>query len=426
MRATVLASEYLVYIPAAVVVVRRLARIEAVNHWESSIALVAILMQPSTLLIDHGHFQYNTVMLGLSLATISSMLAGNLRWACVFFVGALGFKQMALFYAPAVFAYLLSLCVTPRINFTRFISIGLVTVLAFGLLFAPLLLGAMYDSYRGISVDEYEEPPLLSKTPIHLDHKAFLHSPIVQLAQSIHRIFPFARGLFEDKVANAWCALHTVHKLNKYQSSLVQRAALLATTSAIIPPCLILFLKPRKELLPLAFASTAWGFFLFSYQVHEKNILLPLMPMTFLLATHDGLLPYTRAWVGFANTLASWTLYPLLRRDGLQVPFFVLTLLWAFILGLPPVSFAAYVQGDSPGRIGILTTVFHIALYLAMVGWHFVYAFVPPPVSKPDLWVVANVIIGAGGFGVCYLWCLYTLAHKAGYYGAVVPQKKIQ
>ena len=78
MRATVFISEYFVYIPAAVIFLRRYTRLQGVNSWEASIALVAILMQPATILIDHGHFQYNTIMLGLALASMSSLLAGRL------------------------------------------------------------------------------------------------------------------------------------------------------------------------------------------------------------------------------------------------------------------------------------------------------------------------------------------------------------
>jgi len=32
----------------------------------------------------------------------------------------------------------------------------------------------------------------------------FTNDPAAQLGQIAHRLFPFARGLFEDKVANVW------------------------------------------------------------------------------------------------------------------------------------------------------------------------------------------------------------------------------
>lgn len=408
MRATVFVSEYLVYIPAVVICLRRYSRLQEVNTWEYSLALVAILMQPGSIIIDHGHFQYNTVMLGLVLASISSMIAGRFLWSCVFFVGALGFKQMALFYAPAVFAYLLGVCIFPRINVPRFLGIALVTVVSFAVLYAPLIVGAVYDWYRGLPVHELPTPPLLSKLPAAIDEKSWYFPIIVVLAQSIHRVFPFARGLFEDKVANVWCFVHTFHKLHHYPTEKLQLGALTLTGAHILGPCLALLVKPRKELLPLAFAATSWAFFLFSYQVHEKNVLLPLLPMTLLLGSRSGMLPSARAWIGLANILGVWTMYPLLKRDELAIPYFILTLLWAYLLGLPPTSFSIF-RNDTPGRLSIIEKLMHAGFYTAMVVWHFAEAFVTPPENKPDLWVVANVLIGAPGFYLCYLWCLFHL-----------------
>lgn len=415
------------YIPAIIIAVRWISRLEHVNLWEAAIALTAILMQPATMLIDHGHFQYNTVMLGFAVASMSSILAGRRRWACVFFVAALGFKQMALFYAPVVFAYLLGACAFPTVRPWRFITIGVTTLASFGLLYAPLLIGAYREHHQGVTIDDYEEPPLLALLPLEVDIKNAFHAPLIQLTQSIHRIFPFARGLFEDKVANLWCAIHTFHKLHQYPIPLVQRAALLATLASILPPCLIVFFKPKKDLVALAFATTSWGFFLCSYQVHEKNVLLPLLPMTLLLASKTGLLSYNRAWIGFANILATWTLFPLFKRDGLRVPYFVLTLLWAYLMGLPPTSLSAYQSGPKRASAGSLTALLHAPFYLAMIVWHVVETFYPPPKDKPDLWVVANVLVGAAGFGLCYIWCLVSLLQKAEWWPQLQnPQNKLK
>ncbi|KAF2869383.1 glucosyltransferase [Massariosphaeria phaeospora] len=423
MRATVLVSEYFIYIPAVIIFLRRYSRLERVNVWEASIALVAILMQPATILIDHGHFQYNTVMLGFATATMSSMVAGRPLWSCVFFVGALGFKQMALFYAPVVFAYLLGLCLSPRINVVRFLAIAAITAVSFLLLYLPFILGIVYDMYRSVPQKDLPLPPLLASLPVAWNEDAWYFPVVLQLAQSVHRIFPFARGLFEDKVANIWCTIHTFHKLHRYPSALLQRAALVATSAAILPPCLIVFLKPKKNLVPLAFATTSWGFFLCSYQVHEKNVLLPLLPMTVLLSGEGGLVPSIRAWVGLANLLGVWSMFPLLKRDELRVPYFVITLLWAYLLGLPPVSLSAY-HDTSTGGLTLLTKILHLNIYLVMVSWHVVEAFISPPSDKPDLWIVANAVVGAGGFGICYLWCLWNLFWKSELLGQQKEKEK--
>ncbi|RSL71141.1 hypothetical protein CEP54_001383 [Fusarium duplospermum] len=428
MRATVIISEYLIYVPAAIVFVRRYSRLQGVANWNAWLALVAILMQPSTILIDHVHFQYNTVMLGFVLASMSSMIAERYKWAAVFFVGALGFKQMALYYAFSVFSYLLGRCVFPRINPTRLFGIALVTIISFAILLLPLILGTLHDVKQGI--DPYAESdgarpplPLFPQLAEILDTKAFYYPLVVQLVQMVHRVFPFARGLFEDKVANFWCAANVVIKLRQWPAALLQKVALGATLASIIPPNFILFLRPRKTTLPLAFAATAWGFFLFSYQVHEKSVLLPLMPMTLLLAGKQGLSKDTRAWVGFANLLGAWTMFPLLKRVDLRVPYAVLTLLWSYLLGLPPTSLSTYFQEGQAAWAQWSTALLHWIFYAAMLGWHVVDALVAPPVDKPDLWVVANVGVGAAGFIICYLWCLLKLIQESDLFPTKTTKK---
>lgn len=431
MRATVIISEYLIYIPAAVVFARRYSRLSGVATWTSSVALVAILMQPATILIDHVHFQYNTVMLGLVLASINSMLAERYKWAAVFFVAALGFKQMALYYAFSVFAYLLGKCVQPRINIMRLTGIGLVTIASFAVLVLPLVIGTLYDRHRGIDSwpDVDGPPPPLPLFPFvaqYLDTRSALYAVIEQMIQMVHRIFPFSRGLFEDKVANFWCAMNVVVKLRNLPTDLLQKAALGATLLSIIPPNLVLFIRPDKKLLPLAFAATAWGFFLFSYQVHEKSVLLPLMPMTLLLAGKQGLNGDTRSWVGFANLLGAWTMFPLLSRVDLAVPYTVLTLLWAYLVGLPPTCWTAPFMEAGPAPKQWAVAIIHSCFYIFMGVWHVVNAIVPPPADKPDLWVVANVGVGCAGFMLCYLWCFWKLLVDSGLVAWKSPKTKTQ
>jgi alpha-1,3-glucosyltransferase len=421
MRATVILSEFAIFVPAAVLCIRQLARLHNINSWESAIALTALLMQPATILIDHGHFQYNTVMLGFQLASIASMLAGRSLWSCVFFVCALGFKQMALFYAPAVAAYLAGSCLFLRINIARFIGMAIITVASFAALFLPLILGTAFDVYRDIQLPiDAQTPPLLAALPFDIPSSAWYRPYVVQLLQATHRIFPFARGLFEDKVANVWCAIHAsgLHKLTSYDQSLLSRASLLLTLAAITPPCAVIFFRPQKHLIPLAFSATAWAFYLCGFQVHEKNVLLPLLPMTLLLGTAEGMKPAIRAWVGYGNLVACFTMFPLLTRDGLRIPYAVLTLLWAYLLALPPFSLSAYTASASDGGPHWTSKLLHLGTYAAMLGWHGVVAFKDPPQDKPDLWVVANVLVGAAGFGCCYLWCLWRLVADSGYPGA--------
>lgn len=454
MRATVIVSEYLVYVPAAVIFVRRFSKLSRVPSWNASVALVAILMQPALILVDHVHFQYNSVMLGLVVATMSSVLAGRLLWSCVFFVLALGFKQMALYYAPAIFAYLLGVCILPKINATRLFGIATVTAATFGALLLPLYLGALYDSHRGIDaqpelVGKTNLLPIFTELGLRLDTDAWYYPIVQQTAQLLHRVFPFARGLFEDKVANFWCAANIIHKLGRYPQDVLQKASLLLTLAGISIPCLTLFLKPKKELLPIALASTSWAFFLFSFQVHEKSVLLPLMPMTMLLAGHDGFNAWTKSWIMFANILGTWTLFPLLKRVGLQIPYFVFLGLWCYGMYMVPATPSTtplpeqdfskqyFPPGTSEAEkarqiamlkeqandiydIGsysysqILTIIIQAFFYQIMAAWHIVEAFAEPPEELPDLFVVGNVGIGAAGFAIIWVWCMLRLVSESG------------
>lgn len=437
MRATVMISEYLVYVPATIIFLRRYGRAQGVGATSHSVAMVAFLMQPATILVDHGHFQYNTVMLGFVIAALSSIYAGRLMWSCIFFVAALGYKQMALYYSPIIFAYLLGSCFTPRIRIARLLGIATITTISLSALFAPIILGALYDSNRGIPLPT-TTPHLLTLLPFTLSPLSPSYPPLLLLTQTLHRIFPFARGLFEDKVANFWCALNSSILKISHLTPLIPlpRLSLYLTLATALPPTLLIGAIPRSSLLPHALAASAFAFYLFSFQVHEKSILLPLLPMTLLLSGRDGLNKETRAWVGWANTVGTFTLYPLLKRDGLRTPYFVLLLLWAYLLGLPPTSASIYydhAHQNEPGKerpadeLATATKILHGEYYMAIVIWHGLEALIPPPEGKPDLWVVVNVCMGASAFGICYLWCTWKLVLGTGllegYYG---DRRKIQ
>lgn len=363
MRATAIASEYFIYVPAVIWLVRDYGKHAEMSRYDQAIALAAILLQPALILIDHGHFQYNSVMLGFTLLAVCCFLRDRLLWGSFFFVLSLGFKQMGLYYSPVIFAYLLGLCVFPRINLPQLILIGAVTIATFTILLLPLIVTG------GL--------PLL--------------------AQCLHRVFPFSRGLWEDKVANAWCALNVVIKFRQiFSTQTLQRLSLFATLTSILPPCAIIFMNPKKHLLPLALSACAWGFFLFSFQVHEKSVLLPLMPVTLLLA--GGLDRDTVSWVNWINTIAMFSMSPLLKRDGLTMQYLVMTGIWTWLMG-----------GKYRFPTNQISKLAQVGSYVAILGLHLAELIMEKPKRWPDLWVVGNVIVCCGAFVWMYLWTLRRL-----------------
>ncbi len=115
LRWTVVLSDVLIFFPAALLAVRLLlprgpGGAAAAAAWEL-FALAALLLNPAHVLIDHGHFQYNCISLGLALgAAVAIAGCGRHVLGSVLFCAALSHKQMSLFYAPAFFAHLLGRC----------------------------------------------------------------------------------------------------------------------------------------------------------------------------------------------------------------------------------------------------------------------------------------------------------------------------
>lgn len=72
--------------------------------------LSAMLLQPAAILVDHGHFQYNCISLGLAVLAAVAIARRKDVLGSFLFSLSLNHKQMGLFYAPAFFAHLLGRC----------------------------------------------------------------------------------------------------------------------------------------------------------------------------------------------------------------------------------------------------------------------------------------------------------------------------
>ncbi|KAF8903146.1 glucosyltransferase [Gymnopilus junonius] len=396
MRTTVVGFDALVYVPALLLFIQT---------WQGSrskrtqdLALLTLILQPALLLIDFGHFQYNSVMLGFTLLAMNFFAMGNDLVGAFFFVLSLGFKQMALYYAPAIGSYLIAKCLYlgPTEGTHHFIRLGVVTASTFILLFLPWL------------------PPFASFSAI---------------LQPIRRIFPFARGLFEDKVANFWCASNVVFKWKAWASSnTLVKLSTLFTALGFLPAVAGLVragmtmstgdssaaakknddappaapqMTEKKEptpflpLLPYALLTSSMSFFLFSFQVHEKTILLPLLPMTLLLsgAPIDSA---AYSWGVLVNNVAVFSMWPLLKRDGLGVQYIATLLLWNRLIGHDPLKL----------RPKSFVQLLSMAVYAAAIALHLAEVVISAPARYPDIYPVLNVLISTPVFFLAWLWSI--------------------
>jgi alpha-1,3-glucosyltransferase len=158
-------------------------------------------------------------MLGLFLSSLTLLSLPNPRpvLAAIPFVLSLCFKQMGLYYAPAIFIYLLSLSF-PRLrnpNIPLLAALGIVVITTFALMFVPFIL-------------PHQVLGLIAAGDLKALSNSALWSPnqwdIETVTQIFRRVFPFGRGLWEDKVANIWCASNILIKWREvYPAAFLQK-----------------------------------------------------------------------------------------------------------------------------------------------------------------------------------------------------------
>ena len=221
MRLTVLVADLAVFMPAVVVVACRQFTLKKQSSFVFFIFLLTSMLSPALVLIDHGHFQYNGVCIGLSLfaaallhnnSNNNSSNGAHQEWkldvlCSIAFCLSLNFKQMSLYYAPFFFCVLLRKCwlcsyeghgegknpSTWHLRSRYLFVIGSTVISTFALLWAPFCLFPGGGGGVGVGVGG-ENNTSDEGVP----------SCLSSLTHVLTRQFPFARGIFEDKVSNVW------------------------------------------------------------------------------------------------------------------------------------------------------------------------------------------------------------------------------
>jgi len=246
--------------------------------------------------------------------------------------------------------------------------------------------------------------------------------------QVVKRCFPFGRGLFEDKVANFWCSLDVVVKL-KHTLSIPDLAKLSGGVTLLLalPANLHLLIRPNISNLVLSLTSTALAFFLFSFQVHEKSILLAVVPAVLLY----GEAPSLRITIPWFTTVATFSMMPLLLKDGLFLPSVALSVLHLTLMHnlddlLPKAVDMRRPQSPTPS---LPSTTFELLLKATMVisllGCITITVLsvtVAPPVKYPFLWPLVTSVYGAGHFILFFIYLLYIQIYATS--SSTSPTKK--
>jgi hypothetical protein len=89
-----------------------------------------------------------------------------------------------------------------------------------------------------------------------------------------------------------------------------------------LPALVNLILNPTKRMLTICFASISMTFFMYSYHVHEKSILLPLLMTPFLAEYYGTQIVVDLIIAGCAG------MFHLLKEDHQQIGYFILLSLY--------------------------------------------------------------------------------------------------
>ncbi|GAC99348.1 glycosyltransferase [Pseudozyma hubeiensis SY62] len=317
MRATVVVTE--IVLAAALLAharlgVQRAMKIGFSDHVSNSgvstshLLAASLLMHPGLIIIDHIHFQYNGFLFGVLAWSLWAAREDKPLLCAFLFSSLLNLKHIYVYVAPPFLIFLLRSYVFPvgskasdlGRGFERLLTVGVVTLTPFFVSLAPLAV----DGLR---------------------HEA---GPLGALSQMLQRLFPFSRGLIHAYWApNVWAlwtfadrvlvkllprvaALRAVLPANfaaRYDATAssgfasASRGLVENISFGVLPEirpstCFILTLTctsiymvklwqtPTYRSFLASVSLCGFASFLFGWHVHEKAIMLPLIPYTFLAA----------------------------------------------------------------------------------------------------------------------------------------------
>jgi alpha-1,3-glucosyltransferase len=374
-------------------------------------SLLYALLQPSIVLIDHGHFQYNSVAIGFTIWSIFCFLVAEEqenrsdstlfnRNMFLYLIGSalfccsLNFKQMSLYYSLPFFCYLSGKCVQRAKHLESAFS-GIIMFICIGI--------TVFACFLCIWL------PFLTRD---------------QLPQVLRRIFPVQRGLFEDKVANIWCSLSLIYKIHlHFNTETILKISALLTFLNSLPSCISVLLRPTLIQLAYSLVNVSCAFFLWSYHVHEKTIIFVTVPASILLIllqahSSEGKDLNAEEYQIIHHwfiLIATFSMYPLLSRDGLCVPYLA-SMIAYFLLAFANVfdagNFLLYASKsrDHIHRNGIRQVILKYMIFFSFLGViaiHFVMMLLPIPARYPDLYVFMCTTYSCLHFFAFMIYCNY-------------------
>ncbi len=336
-------------------------------------AFLLVVLNPALLWLDHVHFQYNGMMIGIFLASLGCLFMGNnvtvaptpqnsnprqpLAYDLYHLCGAalyallLNLKHLYLPLAPIYFCYLLQrYCLTPTI-----------------------LSGKARKQFL---VDKFLLLAIVTGSCLVLPWLPFVvakDDPKGMILQILNRLFPFGRGLVHDYWAgNIWALFSLLDRVWKLVAGKIlnMEGANLPEPSptvcaflllvSILPGLWVASIRKSNKKLVESIVYVSFCAFMLAYHVHEKAILTALIPLTLLVepgADHHNLLFWNVCLFGLLGLL------PLLFRPTeltLKLSSYAAYMgLVSHLLQTPP-QWTKQMQHASLGIVGLVVGILDI------------------------------------------------------------------
>ncbi|KAJ2797698.1 glycosyl transferase [Coemansia guatemalensis] len=277
-RLTVIVSELVLFLA-----LRRAVRVIG-SSIQARVAAALVFLSPGFLLVDHVHFQYNGFLLGILVYSFVLALEGRDILAAVAFAVLLCFKHIFMYIAPAYFVYLLRHQCATRSSVgaaaMRLAQLGLTVAGVFAIAFGPFvamgqtqqLLARLFPFKRGLCHAFWA--PNFWALYIFADR---LLSIVARMAPQLvtadtSQLGSSTRGRVGD---TRFAVLPDIPPIMTF----------VATLAAQAPAFAILMRRTCRPIhLIQATVLCAHASFMFGWHVHEKAVMLILVPLGLLVA----------------------------------------------------------------------------------------------------------------------------------------------
>ncbi|XP_054256992.1 probable dolichyl pyrophosphate Glc1Man9GlcNAc2 alpha-1,3-glucosyltransferase [Macrosteles quadrilineatus] len=381
-------------------------------RWGSPAAILQLLLlgNAGLIIVDHIHFQYNGFLFGVLLLSVARILQGRFLEGAFWFAVLLNLKHIFMYVAPAYGVYLLrNYCFvsTPQTHSgsgepvrwrsfspSRFAKLAAIVAIVFLISFGPFI-------------------------------------AMGQLGQVLSRLFPFKRGLSHAYWApNLWALYNMADKLLTVVAKCLgikvanQRASMTGglvqefhhTILPTVPPLatfILTFISITPSLVklwkcpgnPLHFVRClvlcALSAFMFGWHVHEKAILIVIVPLTLLAVVWRK---EAQVYL-LLSTVGHFSLFPLLftpSENYIKVVLFLLHSVYAF---QKLSSLFDITEGRHLPLLSVAESLYVFSLAALFVTEYAVFPLIGLTAKYPFLPLMLTSVHCA--MGVLYCWLRY-------------------